>query len=345
MHPREGDACRPPHHGSRVSRRLLLHGTRTRRRRIGSRRISGRRLGAGRRNWWARCRRSSRRTRRCRRRTGSKRTRPTCPERTARGAGCTTTARHGWARRSWPQRSSAAERTARGPRGTRAASDHARARRKRRARRRRRRTGTSCVGRTRTQRSRARRTTWIAIEAARAARRCAAESGALRAGARSEPCWPAASGARQSWASTALARPLERARSEGRSPRSLVDRLRPLALLHGLVDLHLTAVDSLAGQRLDRKLPELRVTEQHDRETTRLPFGIEREDDLVDGLSEGIEVRLQGLDRRTRVEIPDIHLEHGHGSSSCLAVMNGVVQTPACALRQCRTPAHDVPTT
>ena len=24
--------------------------------------------------------------------------------------------------------------------------------------------------------------------------------------------------------------------------------------------------------------------------------------------------------------------------------MNGVVQTPACALRQCRTPAHDVPT-
>jgi hypothetical protein len=113
-----------------------------------------------------------------------------------------------------------------------------------------------------------------------------------------------------------LAGTLERSRTERRSARRLLDRLRALALLHGLVDLDFAPIDALAGKRLDCELPQLRITEQHDREPARLAFCVQRENDLIDRLAEGIEVRLEGLDRRTGVEVPDIHLEHGHGRGS-----------------------------
>jgi len=113
-----------------------------------------------------------------------------------------------------------------------------------------------------------------------------------------------------------LSWPLECARTERRISRRLFRGLRSLALLHGFVDLYLTAIDALAGERLDRELSELRITEKHDRESARLPFRVERENDLVHRFAKWIEVRLEGLDRRTGDEVPDIQLEHGHGRGS-----------------------------
>jgi hypothetical protein len=97
--------------------------------------------------------------------------------------------------------------------------------------------------------------------------------------------------------------------------------------------LNLTPVDFLTSKRLHGKLPKLRVAEQHDRKSARLPLLVHDENDFINSLSEWLEVRLQCLNRRTRVEISDIDLKHWHGMYSCSAIRRRA-NAIMCALRR-----------
>jgi hypothetical protein len=97
--------------------------------------------------------------------------------------------------------------------------------------------------------------------------------------------------------------------------------------------LNLTPVDFLTSKRLHGKLPKLRVAEEHDRKSARLPLLVHDENDFINSLSEWLEVRLQCLNRRTRVEISDIDLKHWHGMYSCSAIRRRA-NAIMCALRR-----------
>jgi len=56
--------------------------------------------------------------------------------------------------------------------------------------------------------------------------------------------------------------------------------------------LNFATVDLLPSQRFNSQLPELWITEEHNRESARLPIRISNENNLVDGLTKGLEVRL-----------------------------------------------------
>jgi hypothetical protein len=97
--------------------------------------------------------------------------------------------------------------------------------------------------------------------------------------------------------------------------------------------LYFATVDLLSSQRLHSELPELRIAEEHDRKSARLPLLVHDENDFVNSLSEWLEVRLECLDRRTRVEISDIDLKHWHGMYSCSAIRRRA-NAIMCALRR-----------
>jgi hypothetical protein len=97
--------------------------------------------------------------------------------------------------------------------------------------------------------------------------------------------------------------------------------------------LNFTPVDLLTSQRLHSKLPKLRVAEEHDRKSARLPLLVHDEDDFINSLAEWLEVRLECLNRRTRVEVSDIDLKHWHGMYSCSAIRRRA-NAIMCALRR-----------
>jgi len=97
--------------------------------------------------------------------------------------------------------------------------------------------------------------------------------------------------------------------------------------------LNLTPVDFLTSQRLHGKLPKLRVAEEHDCKSARLPLLVHDENDFINSLSEWLEVRLECLNRRTRVEVSDIDLKHWHGMYSCSAIRRRA-NAIMCALRR-----------
>jgi hypothetical protein len=97
--------------------------------------------------------------------------------------------------------------------------------------------------------------------------------------------------------------------------------------------LNLTPVDFLTSKRLHGKLPKLRVAEEHDRKSARLPLLVHDENDFINSLSEWLEVRLECLNRRTGVEVSDIDLKHWHGMYSCSAIRRRA-NAIMCALRR-----------
>jgi len=97
--------------------------------------------------------------------------------------------------------------------------------------------------------------------------------------------------------------------------------------------LNFAPVDLLPSQRLHGELPQLRIAEEHDRKSARLPLLVHDENDFINSLSEWLEVRLQCLNRRTRVEISDIDLKHWHGMYSCSAIRRRA-NAIMCALRR-----------
>jgi hypothetical protein len=97
--------------------------------------------------------------------------------------------------------------------------------------------------------------------------------------------------------------------------------------------LNLTPVDFLTSQRLHSKLPKLRIAEEHDCKSARLPLLVHDENDFINSLSEWLEVRLECLDRRTGVEVSDIDLKHWHGMYSCSAIRRRA-NAIMCALRR-----------
>jgi len=97
--------------------------------------------------------------------------------------------------------------------------------------------------------------------------------------------------------------------------------------------LNLTPVDFLTSQRLHGKLPKLRVAEEHDCKSARLPLLVHDENDFINSLSEWLEVRLECLNRRTGVEVSDIDLKHWHGMYSCSAIRRRA-NAIMCALRR-----------
>jgi hypothetical protein len=97
--------------------------------------------------------------------------------------------------------------------------------------------------------------------------------------------------------------------------------------------LNFATVDLLASQRLHSKLPELRIAEEHDCKSARLPLLVHDENDFINGLSEWLKVRLKRLNRRTRVEVSDIDLKHWHGMYSCSAIRRRA-NAIMCALRR-----------
>jgi hypothetical protein len=97
--------------------------------------------------------------------------------------------------------------------------------------------------------------------------------------------------------------------------------------------LNFTPVDLLTSQRLHSKLPKLRVAEEHDRKSARLPLLVHDENDFINSLSEWLEVRLECLNRRTGVEVSDIDLKHWHGMYSCSAIRRRA-NAIMCALRR-----------
>jgi hypothetical protein len=97
--------------------------------------------------------------------------------------------------------------------------------------------------------------------------------------------------------------------------------------------LNLTPVDFLTSQRLHSKLPKLRIAEEHDCKSARLPLLVHDENDFINSLSEWLEVRLECLDRCTRVEISNIDLKHWHGMYSCSAIRRRA-NAIMCALRR-----------
>ena len=97
--------------------------------------------------------------------------------------------------------------------------------------------------------------------------------------------------------------------------------------------MNLATVDLLTSQRLDSELPKLRIAEEHDREATWLTLLVHDENDFINSLSEWLEVRLECLNRRTRVEVSDIDLKHWHGMYSCSAIRRRA-NAIMCALRR-----------
>jgi hypothetical protein len=97
--------------------------------------------------------------------------------------------------------------------------------------------------------------------------------------------------------------------------------------------LNFATVDLLSSQRLNSKLPELRITEEHDRKSAWLPLLVHDENDFINGLTEWLKVRLESLNRRTRVEVSDIDLKHWHGMYSCSAIRRRA-NAIMCALRR-----------
>jgi hypothetical protein len=97
--------------------------------------------------------------------------------------------------------------------------------------------------------------------------------------------------------------------------------------------LNLATVDLLTSQRLDSELPKLRIAEEHDREATWLTLLVHDENDFINSLAEWLEVRLECLNRRTRVEVSDIDLKHWHGMYSCSAIRRRA-NAIMCALRR-----------
>jgi hypothetical protein len=97
--------------------------------------------------------------------------------------------------------------------------------------------------------------------------------------------------------------------------------------------LNFATVDLLPSQRLHSELPKLRIAEEHDRKSARLPLLVHDENDFINSLSEWLEVRLQCLNRCTRVEISDIDLKHWHGMYSCSAIRR-CANAIMCALRR-----------
>jgi len=97
--------------------------------------------------------------------------------------------------------------------------------------------------------------------------------------------------------------------------------------------LNFATIDLLAGERLNSKLSKLWIFEKHNRESAWLPLLVHDENDFINSLSEWLEVRLQCLNRRTRVEISDIDLKHWHGMYSCSAIRRRA-NAIMCALRR-----------